>query len=664
MPTLASASFTLTLIVVALSTATGQPADPEIRSDRRVAYHIDARLEPESRTVVGRQTLAWTNFGPTDVYELQFHLYLNGFRDDASTYMRESGGQFRGVRSSPDARGEITVAQMTLEGVSSSPADAAARDFGGREPSGTDLTDQIVFIQPDDQNVFDETVFTVRLSKAVGPQETAVLHFDFESKLPRVFARTGWEETASGNLFFLVGQWFPKIGVYEIPGQRYVPGEAPEGSWNTHQFHANSEFYADFGTYRVRLNVPADYVIGATGTRISEAVSDGRKVATFEAADVHDFAWTASPDLRASTHTWQHVSIQTLMLPEHERYRERVVEAAKIALEKMDAWVGPYPYQTLTIVDALGGAVGMEYPTFFTAWISGYSPSWIRLPIEDTVIHEFVHQYFYGILANNEFEEAWLDEGFTSYFDSRIMDAAYAPGSSSRLAGIEIDVSDTHRLVYSRVDPARGRIYSNAWDQGFGVYGRTAYYKSSVVLSTLENLIGSDKMLRVMQTYYNRWKFDHPTTRDFIEIVEEIAEQDMTWFFDQFVYGSAVVDYRMDRIRNRRTQLDDSTVVYDSEIHLERVGDAIFPQTVRAYFADGSSQDFQWDGVDQRHTIPITGTSPISMAELDPQEHVWLDINRLNNRMSVRPRTEFAREMQLTAVSVLQHICLLLTALL
>ncbi len=639
-------------------------SDPKPLSDRLVAYHIDARLEPETKKVVGRQTLAWTNVGPTPVTELQFHLYLNGFRDDMSTYMRESGGQFRGMRGSPEARGSITVSRMTLEGRTTRPADASAREYARREPNGFDLTDQIVFIQTDDDNVFDETVFSVRLPQPVRPQETAVLHFDFESTLPRVFARTGWEETASGNLFFLVGQWFPKIAVYEIPGQRYVPEGAPTGRWNAHQFHANSEFYADFGTYQVRLDVPAEFVIGATGNRTSEETDGARKVVTFEAADVHDFAWTASPDFRVSTHRWRHVSVEVLMLPEHQRYRDRVVEAAISALERMDAWVGPYPYRTLTIVDALGGAVGMEYPTFFTTWISGYSPSWVKIPIEHTVIHEFVHQYFYGILASNEFEEAWLDEGFTSYFDSRVMDDAYGPGSSSRFAGIEIDVSDAHRLVYSKVDPGRGRIYADSWEQSSGVYGRTAYYKSAVVLSTLENLLGGDAMLRVMQTYYERWKFGHPTTRDFIDIVEEVAGEDMTWFFDQFVYGSAVVDYRVDRIRNGTTEINDSTVVYESEIHLERVGDAIFPQTVRAYFADGSSKDFQWDGTDRRHVVPVTGATRISMAEIDPEEHVWLDIDRLNNRLAVRPRNEFAREMQLSAISVLQHLFHLFTALL
>lgn len=643
----------------------GNPtSDPESLSERRVAYHIDARLEPETKKVIGRQMLAWTNFGPTPVAELQFHLYLNGFRDDLSTYMRESGGQFRGMRGSPEARGSITVSRMTLEGITARPADSAAREYTSSEPVGIDITDRIVFIQPDDDNVDDETVFSVRLPQPVRPRETAVLHFDFESTLPRVFARTGWEETASGNLFFLVGQWFPKIGVYEIPGQRYVPDEAPTGRWNAHQFHANSEFYADFGTYRVRLDVPHDYVIGATGARTAEETTNGRKVVTFEAEDVHDFAWTASPDFRVFAYPWRDVSVEVLMLPEHHRYRDRVVESATIALDRMDAWVGPYPYGTLTIVDALGGAVGMEYPTFFTTWISGYSPPWVKLPIEDTVVHEFVHQYFYGILGSNEFEEAWLDEGFTSYFESRIMDDAYGPGSSSRLAGIEIDVSDTHRLVYANVNPGRGRIYADSWEQSSGVYGRTAYYKSSVVLSTLESYIGSDAMLRVMQTYYERWKFSHPTTRDFIDIVEEISGDDMAWFFDQFVYGSAVVDYRVDRISNRATEINDSTIVYESQVHLERVGDGIFPQTVRAYFADGSSRDFRWDGTDQWHVVPITGASRVSMAELDPEEHVWLDIERLNNRLSVRPRSEFAREIQISATTVLQHLFYVFTALL
>ncbi|MDX1429179.1 MAG: hypothetical protein R3282_02775, partial [Rhodothermales bacterium] len=326
-------------------------------SERPVAYEIHASLDPATKKVVGTQTLAWRNRGPTAVSELQFHLYLNGFRDNHSTYMRESGGQFRGMRGSPDHRGSIVLTELYW--ISSSDAGAA------NELTPVSLLDRMIFIQPDDDNVFDETVFSVTLPSPVPPGERARLTFGFESTLPRVFARTGWEETAKGNLFFLVAQWFPKIGVYEIPGQRYVPNSATEGRWNTHQFHANSEFYADFGTYRVTMDVPADYVVGATGRRISEESVGERKSITYEAEDVHDFAWTASPDFIEYSDEWEHVAIRTLMLPEHERYAERVVNATKISLDRMDRWVGPYPYETLTVVDALGGAVGMEYPTFF-----------------------------------------------------------------------------------------------------------------------------------------------------------------------------------------------------------------------------------------------------------------------------------------------------------
>ncbi len=612
-------------------------------SDRLVSYVIDASLDPDTRTVSGSMRVTWRNPDRVPVDELFFHLYLNAFRDDFTTYMREGGGRFRGVQADPEERGSISIDSIAVitDAVSGS---RALRDVGGR----------LSFVQPDDQNPYDETVAVLSLSTPVLPGNTVALSIDFTSHLPRVSARTGWEETRDGRLFFLVAQWFPKLAVYEVPGQRNIPPNAARGAWNAHQFHANSEFYADFGTYRVTIDVPQEYVVGATGVRTADLTENDRKRVTYEADDVHDFAWTASPVFVEVTDTWRHVNIRLLLQPQRANQAQRQLDALRIAMESLDAWVGEYPYTTLTLVDALGGAVGMEYPTFITGWSPRFAPSWMRTPLEDTVIHEFAHQYFYGILASNEFEEPWLDEGFTSFFEARIMHDAYGPGSTFDLAGITLGTGATHRLAYTKSTPERGRIADLPWEQNFGDYGKTAYYKSSTVLAALEGLLGQETMHKVFQEYYRSWRFRHPTTRNFIDVVESVSGRDLDWFFEQFVYGTAVVDYRIDRVVNRAVIVDDTTTTFETDVRVTRAADAVFPQTIRLHFADGSTDDITWDGVERWKTFETFGSQRVTMAELDPENRIPLDINRLDNRRSSLPRDEFAREMQLSAVSLLQ----------
>ncbi len=648
--------------VLTVSSALGQAStiyDGPL-SERRVSYAIEAQLDPVTRTVTGSQRMTWRNPDEVPVDELQFHLYLNAFKGPNTTFMRESGGRHRGFSAEgDDTWGGIDVSRMAVERERTVAAGTAEL-----EPELIDVTERITFIRPDDDNPFDETVISVSLPEPVPPGETIALRIDFESKLPKVTARTGWETTNRGEPFFMVAQWFPKIGVYEVPGQRYVPEDAPRGQWNTHQFHANSEFYADFGTYRVSMEVPENYVVGASGVRVDEEVDAGVKRVTHSADDVHDFAWTASPSYVEKTDQWRHVNIRALMQPQHASQAQRHIDALKVALERFDEWVGEYPYTVLTIVDAVGGAGGMEYPTLVTGFTFYRVPKWMKLPLEMTAIHEFGHQYFYGLLASNEFEEAWLDEGMTSYLESRIMDDAYGSGSELTFAGFEIGNRDRQRLSYTKNYPSRGKIFEYSWRHSFGVYGKVSYAKPATVMNALEDYLGWDTMRSFLREYYARWRFNHPTTRDLIDVAEEVSGEDLSWFFDQYVYDDAYVDYRVDRIRNVSADSDSADASFESQVWVERVGDGTFPQTLRVTYDDGTTEDVRWDGRGERwRSFEFQNDSRIVQAEVDPDNRVWLDINRLNNRVSIRPDNGVAREMQLSYASVVQHLLLILSGL-
>ncbi len=615
-------------------------------SERRVSYDMQVQLEPESRNLSGLQRITWRNPGQVPVNELQFHLYLNAFKP-GSTFMNESGGSHRGFEAETDDQwGGINITRMRIAD-HDPPLHGDLTTLPPLTPTteGTDLTENISFIRPDDNNPNDYTVISVPLPESVQPGETIALDVEFDAKMPEIIARTGWKKKADGSDFFLVAQWFPKLGVYEVPGQRYVPADAPEGQWNTHQFHANSEFYADYGTYRVQMTVPEDYIVGGTGVRTDAATADGKKTLTYWAEDVHDFAWTASNAYEEFTDEWRHVKLRLLIQPEHAYQAQRHFDAAKMSLQYFDDWYGEYPYSTLTLIDGVGGSNGMEYPTMITCGTVYMLPEWAR-PLELVTLHEFGHQYWYGLLGSNEFEEAWLDEGINSYTEQRIMDAAYGYGSAINAPGFPINDSDFQRLGYTKSNPNRGAMYTRSWEYDFGDYSKCSYPKPATVLATLENYLGADTMSELMRTYYSRWRFRHPTTRDFIQVAEDVSGQDLSWFFDQYVYGTVAVDYAVNRIRRNRISgsADDGDAVYENSIRVQRKQQGIFPQTLLVRFEDGTEERLTWSGEEEWKDFTFERSARAVEAFLDPENKVKLDINRLNNRQTLEPDNSTPRK--------------------
>ena len=599
----------LAVMVVAGSSAQRPTIFDAPQSSRIVSYELDVSLDSATRTLRGEGRMAWRNPGAVPVDSLQLHLYLNAFKSDQTTFMRERGGTLPGFA---EGWGWIDITRLETQ-------------------AGADLLEQLLFIQPDDDNAADQTVAAVPMPSPVLPGEAVTLTVAFEAKLPRILARTGYEVRPDGQLFVMAAQWFPKFGVYEIPGQRYVPPDAPAGRWNAHQFHANSEFYADFGTYDVTIDVPAGYVVGATGVRVEASESDGRRRERYKAEDVHDFAWTASPAFLEYTDHWRHVNLRLLLQPEHRGQARRHFDAARIAMEGYDRMVGTYPYTTLTLVDGLGASNGMEYPTLILCGTRYGAPRWFRLS-ELVLIHEFGHQYFYGLLASNEFEEAWLDEGINSYVESKVMDGHYGPGSLVDLPGMPIGSRAAHRLLYAKDAPERGALVTNSWEYASAAeYGKVSYSKSATVLSTLEGYLGWPLMQKILHTYFERWRFRHPTTRDFQAVAEEVSVQDLDWFFESYVYGTQVLDYAVTDLETSQTEDGWHT----TRVRVERLRDGVFPQVLRVAFADGTAQDTVWDGQLPAATFTFTHEIPAVHARIDPDFLVALDINRLNNGRAV-----------------------------
>ena len=614
-------------------------------SPRNANYDMDVKLDTEKKTIDGQMKLTWQNISQDTITELQFHLYLNAFKNTKTTFMKESGGRFRGDEAGSD---EVSWGYIDIK-------DLKIKD-------GENLTGKIEFIQPDDGNKDDQTVIRVPLSDSIGimPGQTITILCKFESKLPKIFARTGFV----GNYFF-AGQWFPKIAVYEPEGMRY----ATKGAWNCHQFHANSEFYADFGVYNVNITVPSDYVVGATGQVINEKTTGREKTYKYHAEDVIDFAWTASQKYVDLRDEWENVQIRLLLQPEHKDQAERHFTSIKVALEYFQKHLGKYPYPNITIVDPPihgMGSGGMEYPTLITAGSVAWMPEGIKMT-EMVTIHEFGHQFFMGILAINEFEEAWMDEGMNSYFETRILDEAYGKNTSVLdFAGFRIGDTEMQRTGYTHSDYRNiAESYRYAWEYKHGGYGMNSYNKPATFLNTLHGLVGDDCMDDIMKTYYQRWKFKHPSSKDFIAVASEIVTKhhkekfgkNLNWFFEQVLYSSQICDYKLHKIYNteiRKAQgifdLDgqkvsgdkmsgDSTKKYESKVRVKREGEVIMPVEVLIRFADGQEITKTWSGKERSYEFKFYTNSKVVSAQIDPNYKVLIDVNLANNSKQYKPNT-------------------------
>lgn len=572
-----------------------QTPTAEVFSNRVVEYHMDVKLV-DGNVLQGSQTITWTHPGKKTVSELYFHMYPNAFSSADTTFMQESGGKLRGDVMPTNGYGSMQIKEMKTE-------------------DGLSLMHRMQYVQPDDGNMKDTTLIKVRLPKPVKGGESITLHTRFEVKLPKIFARMG-----TADQFVMAGQWFPKLSVYEPVGTR---GRTNEG-WNLHQYHGNSEFYADFGIYSVRIRVPETYKVAATGFPTQQAVvKNGEKIYQFYADDVHDFAWSASPDFVYAEEPFSApnvpgVRIKLYLDPAHEDLKERYFYAAKAALSNYSKWFGPYPYSTLSIVvppKSGNGAGGMEYPTLVTAF--GADDSTPGYDLERTVVHEIGHQYFYGMVASNEFEEAWLDEGFTSYAEDKVMEQEY---------GLIPNLPVQSGLITS---PAP--LTQNSWKfDSQNQYAANVYTRGKLVLLGIEQQVGAKTMERILSTYVKKYRFKHPTSSDFQKVVEQVTRTSWTDYFNQYVYGDGMADFAVEKITIHPI-LKDGQTLYESSVTVQKKGSEYKKVPVLIMFEDGKTMTKEWDGSKERITYKLTYTSPVSWAMTDPLYTIVLENHHMNN---------------------------------
>ncbi len=575
---------------------------------------------------MGKERLVYKNNSPDTLREMFFHLYFNAFKPGSAMDVRSR------TIDDPDPRVSDRILNLA-------PGEVGDLECPAIRQDGKELSTEVM-----------GTLMRVRLARPLLPGRSTTLNMDFKGQVPVQIRRSG-RDNAEG-VAYSMAQWFPKVAVYDDRG------------WHTSPY-VGREFYGEWGDYHVQITLDSSYTVAATGVLANAAEigkgyarrtkpqkrSDGKLTWQFKAPSVHDFAWAADPDY---IHTTTQVPDGPLLRffrknnPELEQNWAQLPGYMVRAFTFMNRHFGKYPWPEYSFVQ--GGDGGMEYPMM--TLITGER----RLgSLVGVSVHEMVHSWYYGVLASDELSYPWMDEGFTEYAGSEVMEELFPGSQKGRVHGASVDAclglaaSTWHEPMSLHADHYRT-------NRG---YGATAYSKGEFFLDQLGAVIGDSTLHRGLRRFYKDCGFKHPGPVDFRRSMEKESGLQLDWYFNEWINTTRELDYAVKGV----VQRNDSTT-----ITLVRKGEMLMPVDMAVQRTDGTVHLFNiplslmlgarreqpgghdwtilspWQWTDPLYTV----TLPLAIAEigtiiLDPFDRLG-DQDRSNDAMKLLPGTQGAVE--------------------
>lgn len=616
--------FALLTVLLVAPAVLAQQATPW---QQEVAYEMDFTLFAEQNRFEGTQRLTYTNNSPDTLDRVFYHLYFNAFNPESLMAERNRHLPDPDQRMipqlwelGPDEVGYHTVLTLTQDGA------------------------------PVEWSVYD-TVMEVTLAAPIEPGASTVFEMTFEGQVPLQTRRSGRDSRE--GVRFSMAQWYPKMAAYDGLG------------WHPHPY-IGREFYAPFGTFDVRLTLPADYVVAATGVLqnpdeighgydepADAGVTEGGPALRpdgsapdsltwhFVAEQVHDFAWGADPRFiheRSLVHDVPGrdapVAIHLLYFPEvAERWAPMAGWMADMTRFFSERY-GVYPYPQFSVVQGADG--GMEYP-MLTLITGEREPA----SLFGVTAHEFAHMWWYGIVATNESLFSWIDEGFTNYSTTEAMHHIFHgnEGRADHTGSLRTVVQAQQGGVYERLHKQADWYDTNT---GFSV---AAYPGGQAFVSLLGYVMGDEALDTFLYRFGTEWRFKHPYPADILKLAQDVSRMHLWWLYEQFVVGAERYDYAL-------TGLDSNEG--ETTVTIERRASGVLPAEVLVRFADGSEQRVHipvdvafgepvleegwtvarpWAWVTPTYTLTLESASPAVEAVLDPRERTP-DIDRAAHRIT------------------------------
>ena len=579
-----------------------------------VEYNMDIYFDAEEKTLKATSELLYINHSPDTLDQILMHLYPNAF--NTGTIAEEVWNGYGQPLDDKKGWTGITVQKAVSDSL------------------------ELSFL------IRDDTILEIELYQHLNPGDTLVFNLDWLLLIHPHIDRAGWEDDQ-----FDFAQWYPKFVVYDEHGWH----DDPFGDWG--------EFYGEFGKYTVNLDVPATQIVAATGVvihgdpgwdsvRVDTSIvwedwvkaflldrdvyladldSTKRREVSFLAENVHDFAWSCSQDYVYEHGQWNGIDVHVLFRTEEgEDWTKDVVRWGQNSLEWLSGKFGEYTWPQITIIHGLLSG-GMEYPML----VMDGSDS------EGLVVHEIGHNWFYGIFGNDELDDPWLDEGFTT-FQTRWYMEHYYPENGYELSREYITPFESehlHREMYEEAElkPAIRYILSTANEpmatQSFdfsyyGSYGSNSYDKGSIMLAMLKNYLGEERFLAGMRLYFSRWALKHVNEDRFVKAMEDGSGEELDWFFDQWLRTTNFVDYKL---------VDWSVETHDqdhftTQINVDNKGGMFVPIMATIYSKEGETVTAPLNEFRHRSTgtIQVESNFPPVRVYLDA-ENTFFDLDRRNN---------------------------------
>ncbi len=575
---------------------------------QEVDFKIKTRLDDEGHFLVSEANISYKNNSPDTLAELYFHLWPNAYQDNKSAYAKQQIRirKDRFYFSDDDSYGGID---------------------GFHFLDGKD-TLMYKFDTP------DRDVCLVRLKKPLKPGDQVNLKIPFTVFLPYTFSRLGHVGQS-----YQITQWFPKPAVYDKNG------------WHQMPYLDQGEFYSEFGSFEVSISVPANYVVGATGVLQTESEKawlkerlkqnfsyrdpapsyEEYKTLVYTQDNVHDFAWFADKKYNVkmdsvTLESGKKVDVWFYYTSYWASSAPKAMEDLKDAVYCYSKWVGDYPYPSATAVTgALGAGAGMEYPM-------------ITVTDPFAIIHEVGHNWFYGILASNERDYGWMDEGFNSFVENQVFKYQQEKRLDMKSVNKSINANNAARSELARSLSLDGLPYRALTSRAFAQpaqyhsdkyydfnYGVSLYSNPPLFLEYLKSYLGEETFWACMHQYFDDWKFKHPQPEDLQHSFEKVAGQDLSWFFGSLVKGTERVDIGIKSL----SELDEKSYL----LTLKNAGQVSIPVNVKAYDDNGKVVYETW-------VSPFETTKDV---EIPLHDFKYIKINQVKSNLDLSVNNDFIR---------------------
>jgi hypothetical protein len=575
------------------------------------SYDISVTLDAARSRLHGRETLVMWNRSADPLDHLELHLHANAYRDGNTLFARDRRrlSAFEDPRTAAPSKqtgGSIEVTDVRIG--SASMAFAATG-----------------------------TVLRIPLLAPLPPGQRLMVEIAFDVRVPRYVDRLAVRD---GN--FVIGAWFPKLAVLD------------ERGWHAAERRGLGEFHSEAGDYQVDITVPSGFTVGATGARVSSRPNDdGTETTLWQARNVRDFAWVADRAYQVTEAAENGIAIRYLALPRRQQLAGPGTRLAFDALSFFGGAFGAYPYRDFTVAEAraVESGVAIEYPQLILINEDLVASSGIITGYEPALVHEVAHQWWYGIVGNDEIAEAWLDEALATYSTRRFF--RERRGGDPPLVRWPRPLrflpaptqTETGRAMY--VSQVREGFDQPVLQHAAGFADRQSYlaavyYKGAAVLEMLEYILGSATFDRVLRAYVEQYAYRNARTPDFIATAERVSGRSLQQFAAQWLTGTAVCDYSVEHLDVRQ-----QGELYNSAIRLVRIGDAVMPIVARVSFDDGTSRDVRWDGDGSSTTLTVRAHRPVRRVEIDPDKRL-LETD-LENNVYPRQRTFSANPFSMPA---------------